>query len=188
MPKASDLKPGKICEIDGKQYFVKNVEVKSPSARGASTLYKIQFNELHTKQKYEQTFKGDDMVGDVDFQNRNVSFLYQDGDQFTFMDAEDYSQYTLNEGELGDQAAWLQDGMEGLVGMIVNDNFVGIQLPQSVVKTVIETAPRMKGATASKSAKPATVDGGLTVMVPEYVETGEKIQVNTSTKEFMSRV
>ena len=187
MPKAADLKPGHIAEVNGKQYFVKNVDVKSPSARGAATLYKITFAEIQTKKKFEQTFKGDDMLGEVDLLNRPVQYLYADGDMHTFMDVEDYSQYTLTSEELGDTLLWLHDGMEGLTGLVVNDNFVNVQLPQSVVKKVLETAPRMKGATATKSAKPATLAGGLVVNVPEYVETGEEIKVNTQTKEFMSR-
>jgi elongation factor P len=147
----------------------------------------VTFNELQTRQKFEQTFKGDDMLTPVDYANRNVQFLYQDGELWTFMDNEDYNQYSLSTEELGETAQWLTDGMEGLVGMMVDGNLVGIQLPVSVTKTVVETAPRLKGATATKSAKPAELEGGITVLVPEYIENGEVIKVNTQTKEFMSR-
>ena len=187
MARAAELKPGKICEINGKQYFVKSVEVKSPSARGAATLYKFVFNEILTKQKYEETFKGDDLVGDVDYMTRSLQCLFSDGEQFTFMDVEDYSQYMLNNRELGELVSWLQDGMEGIIGMFVNDALVGIQLPNTVVRKVLDTAPRMKGATATKSAKPAKIEGGISVNVPEYIENEELIKVNTQTYEFISR-
>ena len=187
MPRAAELKAGHVCEINGKHYFVKQVEVKSPSARGAATLYKVTFNEVLSRQKYEETFKGDDLLGDVDCYHRSLQYLYNDGDMYTFMDVEDYSQHNLSSEELGDLVKWLKDGLEGISGIFINDRMAGIQLPNTLIMTVTDTAPRMKGATATKSAKPAKLEGGITVNVPDYVENGEKIKVNTQTREFVSR-
>jgi elongation factor P len=188
MPKAPDIKQGQVVEIDGQQLIVKSIQVSSPTARGAATLYKMTLNELKTGRKKEATFKGDDMINLADFHSRSLSYLYADGEMHTFMDAEDYSQHMLSADDLGDQLSWLHDGMEGLTGLIVNDVLVAIQLPQSVIKQIVETAPGIKGASASARTKPATLEGGVVVQVPEYIENGEKIKVNTETSKFMSRV
>ena len=187
MPKAPDIKPGHIIELDGAQYAVRKVDVHSPSARGAATLYKMTLAELVTKRKREEAFKGDDLLTLADFQSRSMQYLFADGEMHTFMDSEDYSQHLLSSEELGDQLDWLHEGMEGLTGLIVNDELVAIELPQSVVKTIVETAPGIKGASASARTKPAVLDGGITIQVPEYIEPGERIKVNTESRKFMSR-
>lgn len=188
MARASELKSGSVCEIKGKQYFVKSVETKSPSARGAATLYKVVFNEILTRQKYEETFKGDDLVGDVQYGTIDLQFLFADGDMYTFMDITDYSQHMLSKSDLGDQALWLRDGLEGIEGIVINDHLAGIQLPNTMEFKVEDTAPRMKGATATKSFKPARLSGGnITVNVPDYIENGDIIKVHTGNKEYMSR-
>lgn len=188
MARAAELKSGNVCEIKGKQYFVKHVETKNPSARGAATLYKVTFNEILTRQKYEETFKGDDLLTDIQYSTNDLQFLFSDGDMYTFMDITDYSQHMLSKGELGEQALWLRDGLEGIEGIVINDTLVGIQLPNTLEFTVEDTAPRMKGATATKSFKPAHLSGGnITVNVPDYIENGEVIKVHTGTKEYISR-
>ena len=187
MPKASDLKRGMIVEINGAPHVVKNVDVKSPSSRGANTLYKVRFNNVQTKQKFEQTYKGEDMLKDVDFSRRAVQFLFKDGDMYTFMDVEDYSQYTLSADDLDDQLGYLVDGLEGLSALLVEGNVIGVELPQSVDLEVVDTAPAMKGASATSRTKPATLSSGLEVQVPEYIAVGEVIKVNTGTGKFMSR-
>ena len=188
MARASELKTGSVCEIKGKQYFVKHVETRNPSARGAATLYKVVFNEILTKQKYEETFKGDDLVTDIQYNMIDLQFLYNEGDMYTFMDITDYSQHMLSESDLGDQIPWLRDGLEGIQGIIINDDIAGIQLPNSMEFTIEDTAPRMKGATATKSFKPATLKGtSIVVTVPDYIEPGEVIKINTGTGEYTSR-
>jgi len=188
MPKAGDLKRGMIVEINGAPYVVKNVDVKSPSSRGANTLYKVRFNNVQTKQKLEQTYKGEDMVKNMDFSRRAVQYLFQDGDMYTFMDVEDYSQYTLSADDLDDQLGYLVDGLEGLSALLVDGNVIGIELPQSVNLAVVETAPAMKGATATGRTKPATLASGIEVQVPEYIAIDDVLKINTGTGKFMSRV
>lgn len=187
MPKAPEIKSGQVIEIDDQQFVVKSITVSSPTARGAATLYKMVLNDLTTRRKKDITFKGDDMVNLADFQQITVSYLFADGDSHTFMDVEDYSQHLLMSDELGEQLMWLHEGMEGIRGLVVNDNLVAIELPQSVVKTITETAPGIKGASASARTKPATLEGGIVVQVPEYIEPGERIRVNTETQKFMAR-
>lgn len=187
MPKASDLKRGSVVEINGEPYIVKSLESRSPSSRGAQTIYKIRFNNAQTGQKLDESCKADDMFTEVDLIRRLVQFLYQDGDMFTFMDVEDYSQYTLAKNELEGTLDYLTDGLEGLYALIVDDRVLGIELPQTVSLEITETAPAIKGASATSRTKPARLVTGLEVQVPEYIETGEVIKINTDTGKFMSR-
>lgn len=187
MPKASELKKGMVVEINDAPHVVKQVEAKSPSSRGASTLYKVRFTHLQTRQKLDESFKGDDMLKDADCARVQLQYSYQDGDTLMFMDLEDYSQYGLNLEDLEGQAEYLSEGLEGITGLLIEDVLRGIELPQSVSLTIVETAPAIKGATATGRTKPAQLNTGLEVQVPEYLATGEVIKVNTGNGKFISR-
>jgi elongation factor P len=187
MPKASELKKGEVVELDGVPHVVKQLEAKSPSSRGAATLYKVRFNNLLTGQKRDGSFKGEEMLKNADCQRVQVQFSYIDGPQYMFMDVEDYSQYAINGSSLENQLEYLTDGLEGITALLVEGNLVAIDLPQSVVVDITETSPGIKGATASARTKPATLSTGLVVQVPEYIEQGEKVKVNTTNGKFMSR-
>lgn len=187
MPRASDLKRGMIVEIKGIPHVVKKFESKSPSSRGAATLYKVRFNNLKTGQKLDESFKGEDMLKDADCQRTQVQFSYQDNDDFNFMDSEEYTQYTLNRDDLGDDVGYLCEGLEGITALIMDGSILGIELPQSVILTIVDTTPGTKGVTATGRTKPATLNTGLEIQVPEYLENAESIKVNTSNGKFISR-
>ncbi len=187
MPKASDLKTGSVVEIKGMPYIVKKLEAKSPSSRGASTLYKIRFINLQTKQKLDESFKGDDFLKETDCERTQVQFSYKDDDQFTFMNMEDYSQYSINADSIEEQVPYITDGLEGITALLSDGVLLSIELPQSLNLEIVETAPGIKGATASGRTKPATLTTGLEIQVPEYLEPGELIKINTTTGKFMSR-
>lgn len=187
MPRASDLKKGDVVDIDGAPHIVRQIEAKSPSARGASTLYKVRFHNLVSGQKLDESFKGDVMLSEADCQRVPVQFSYMDGEQYVFMNTEDYSQYGLDARALEGQLEYLTDGLEGMTALVVEDKLVAVDLPQSVVMAIVETAPAIKGASANARTKPATVTTGLTVQVPEYIEQGEAIKINTTNGKFMSR-
>ncbi len=187
MPKASDLKKGDVVEIKGAPHIVKSIDCKSPSSRGASTLYKIRLNHVKTGQKVDESLKGDDVLNPVDFERRKFQYSYHDGESYVFMDEEDYSQHNLRDEELGDDALYIVDNMEGLVGLLVDEQLIAVELPQSVMITITETAPGIKGASASARTKPASFSTGLVIQVPEYIETGEQIKINTADGRFMSR-
>ncbi len=187
MPKASDLKTGSVVEIKGMPYIVKKLEAKSPSSRGASTLYKIRFINLQTKQKLDESFKGDDFLKETDCERTQVQFSYKDDDQFTFMNMEDYSQYSINADSIEEQVPYITDGLEGITALLSDGVLLSIELPQSLNLEIVETAPGIKGATATGRTKPATLTTGLEIQVPEYLEPGELIKINTTTGKFMSR-
>jgi len=176
-----------VVDINGDPHSVKQVDAKSPSSRGASTLYKVRFTNLKTGQKLDESYKGEDMLKDADCVRVQVQFSYVDGDAYTFMNMEDYSQYSLNRDEIAESVDYLTDGLDGIFALIMDDAILGIELPQSVVLTITETAPGIKGATATGRTKPAILSTGLEVQVPEYLEAGENIKVNTTNAKFMSR-
>lgn len=187
MIKASELKKGMVVDLDGEPFMVKQVEAKSPSARGAATLYKVRFNNLKTGQKRDESLKGDEVLKPADCVRMEVQYSYRDADGLTFMNLSDYSQYTLSEDLLEGQLEYLVEGMEGIMALIVDGQIAGIELPSSVALAIVETAPGIKGASATGRTKPATLTTGLEVQVPEYLEAGEVIKVNTSNGKFISR-
>lgn len=187
MPKACNLQKGNVVSINDQPYQVKNIEVHTPSARGANTLYRVRFNNVATGQKLDESYKGNDMLAEVDLDRRPSSFLYQDQNLYTFMDSENYEQYTLSKDYIEAQVQWLQDGLEGITVLLLNGNPLCIALPAAMDLEITETAPALKGASATNRTKPATLSNGVVVQVPEYLAVGEVIRVNTETGKFMSR-
>jgi elongation factor P len=185
--KASDLKRGAVVDINSIPHMVKQVEVRSPSSRGATTLYKVRFTNLKTGQKLDETLKGEDFFKDADCVRVKVQFSYIDGDNYIFMNMDNYSQYSLSREDLEGKIEFLAEGLEGIVALLVDDAILGIELPGSVVLEIIETAPGIKSASATSRTKTARLATGVEVQVPEYLETGELIKVNTETGKYMSR-
>ncbi len=187
MPKASELKRGMVVDIDDAPYIVKNVEAQSPSSRGATTLYKIRFYNLQTKQKRDESLKGTDFFKESDCQRFEVQFSYIDGDTYYFMNMEDYSQYGLSEADIGEDKLFIKDGLDEIIALIYEGNMISLELPPSVAMEITETAPGIKGASASARTKPARFATGLEIQVPEYLEQGEVVKINTVTWKFISR-
>ncbi len=185
--KASELKRGLVLQVDGRNIFVKDVQVQTASSRSGNTLYKTRGYDVVSRQKFERAFKGDEVVDTVDFERRPVQYLYQDADGCTFMDKETYEQYTLGLASMEDDLSYLTDGLEGIHALIADGSILGVELPATVALEIVDCAPAMKAASASARSKPATLSTGLVVQVPEYLTPGEVIKVNTLTGEFMSR-
>ena len=185
--KASDLKKGQVLDINGRNILVKDLDVQSPSSRSGSTLYKVRGVDIVSKQKYENRFKGDEVIQTVDFGRRAVQYLFQDADGCTFMDKETFEQYTLGTDVLEEELLYLSEDLEGIVAMIADEAILGIVLPATVALEITDTAPGMKAASASSRTKPATLTTGLVVQVPEYLTSGELIKVNSGTGEYISR-
>jgi len=187
VPNACDLKRGGIVDIKGVPHLVRQVEARSPSSRGAATLYKIRFTNLKTGQKLDESFKGDDFLKDIDCVRTQVQYSYLDGDLYTFMDVEDYSQYSLNGNDIEEMVSYLTEGLEGIIALLVDGEILGIELPQSVILTITETSPSIKGASTTGRTKPAILSTGLEIQVPEYLASDEQVKVNTTTGKFISR-
>ena len=188
MPKASSLKKGNIIRINDQPYQVKQIDIHTPSARGANTLYKIRFTSLVTGQKLDQSFKGNDALEEMTVERRRSSYLYREQDMHTFMDSENYEQHTMNSDIIEAQLQWLVEGMEDLMVLLHDGNPISLEIPITVDVEIVSTAPALKGASATNRNKPAELANGVTVLVPEYMSAGEMIRVNTETGQYMSRV
>ena len=185
--RAAEIKKGNVVEHDGKVYQVRDIERSSPQGRGGNVTYRFIMYSVPGAQKLDISLRAEDDLKETELTRRAVTFSYKDGEAFVFMDGEDYSQYTLDASAVGDAAGYLVDGIEGCFVQLIDDAPVALQLPQSVSIEVVETAPELKGATATKRPKPARLSTGIEILVPEYIKTGEKVMVNTTTGEFAGR-
>lgn len=185
--RANELKKGHAVIIDGNTYIVKEVQVKSPSSRSGNTLYKVSYRNVVTKQKFEQTYRGEDVLQEVEFTRRPIQLLYRETESCTFMDKESYEQHTIDNDAIDAELPYLAEGLDGVYALIADNALLGIELPATVEMDIVECAPGIKGASASARTKPATLTTGLVVQVPEYLSPGERIKINTATGEFMSR-
>lgn len=188
MAKANEVKKGMAVRYNNKILFVKDIDVQSPTARGATTLYKMRFSDVKTGLKVEERFKGDDMLETIELLRRPVSFSYIDGDEYIFMDNENYTPYHFKKDQIEDEILFLPEGgMDGIQVLTIDGNPIALELPQTVDLEIIETAPGLKGASASSRNKPATLSTGVVISVPEYLSTGEKIRVHIAEQRYMSR-
>ncbi len=185
--KANEIKKGMVIEQENKKILIRSVFVQSPHSRGGSTLYKTVGSDISSGQKFERSFKGDEIVQLVDISRHTVQVLFHDSDTYTFMDSENYDQFMLSSELLVNEAVFLYDGLEGISALVSDGEMLGIELPTIMIFEISECAPAMKAASSSARTKPATLTTGLVVQVPEYLLSGAQIKVNTETREFVSK-
>ena len=174
-------------ESDGSPIIIESLKVQSPTARGGATTYKFRGRNVVTKQKVDIALKGTESLDEADFQKRSVNLMYSDSTHMHLMDNENYQQYSLALEDVESERPYIIDGLEGLLAMIYNDQCVGLQIPAAVELVVTECDPGVKGNSATSRTKPATLETGLQLQVPEYLKQGEKIKVDTRTGAFLSR-
>ena len=184
---AKDIKRGHIVNFNGAPCMIETINVQSPSARGASTFYKYRARNLITKQKVDITLRGGESRPEADFQKHPVKFMYSDPTEVHLLDEASYEQYALPRADLADELHYLTENLDGVQALIYNDQCVGVQLPVAVELKVVRCDPGIKGASATARTKPATLETGLIVQVPEYLSEGEQIKVDTRTGEYLSR-
>lgn len=181
---ANQIRPGMVIEHDGREMAVIKIQLIQPGKGGA--FITVDMRDLATGVKTNQRWRTADTVEKLNTEENDYQYLFADGDNFTFMDPESYEQITIGRDLLGDDAAYLQDGMMVIVNS-VEGKPIGIQLPATVTLEVVEAEPVVKGQTASSSYKPAMMDNGMRVMVPPFVETGTRIVVNTADGTYLKR-
>ena len=187
MAKACDLKKGSLVGINGLPHVLESLKVSTPSARGAASIYHFRFRNLVTKSKQDISCKGEEPFADIDFERRPIQYLYKEADLYTFMDAEDFSQFSLPQAAIEEQILYLSEEMEGLFALMSDGKVLTIEVPQKVVLKIESCDPVMKGASVTARSKPAKCQTGLVVQVPEYLESGETIIVDTATGTYLSR-
>ena len=187
MPKASEIKKNNTVVFDGKTCIVRDIERSVPQGRAGGSIYRMRMYDVVTGAKYDETFKDSDTLDMADLIRRPAMFSYIDGEEYVFMDKEDYTPYHLNKESIENEALFINEETDGIQVVIVSEVPVALDLPMSVELEVVETDPSIKGASATSRTKPATLSTGLVVQVPEYISTGEWIKVNTEDRKFQSR-
>ena len=148
---------------------------------------RVKMRNIRNGSLNDNRFRSEDQVERAVLDERQMQYLYQDGDDFYFMDTANYEQIHISSEALGDSVGYLKPEMTISVEFYGSEP-VGIELPQTVDLKVTDTAPGIKGATASNQIKPATLETGVVVNVPPFINTGDLIRVNTETGEYLSRV
>ncbi len=185
---AKEIKPGSVVNYNAAPVMIETVNVQTPSARGAATLYKFRGRHLVSGQKIDITLKGTESLDAADFERRAVNLMYADATHVHLLDQTDYNQYSLSLEDVADHMQYVTESLQGMMALIYNGQCVGLQLPTAVELTITECDPAVRGNSATSRTKPATLETGLIVQVPEYLKQGERIKVDTRTGDFLSRV
>ncbi len=182
---ATDLRKGVTFEFDGDLYRVLEYQ-HSYIGRGSANV-RVKLRNLRTGRTMERSFGASDKVQEVRLELRQVQFLYRDDDLYYFMDTETYEQPAISDDVMGDRVDYLKDGLILSVSMHEGQP-VEIELPVTVDLEVTQTAPGVKGDTATGATKRATLETGLKVQVPLFVEEGDVVRVDTRTGEYLTRL
>jgi len=181
---ATQIRRGMVLVFEGDPCRV--VEFRHHTPGNLRAMVQAKLKNLRTGSNFEHRFRAADSIEKASMETHELEFLYQGGDTYHFMNTENYDQLEMDEEMLGDNAQWMQPGMK-IVAEYYNGRPIGIQLPNTLTLEVVDTAPVMKSATKTASTKPAKLENGVTVNVPEFVSTGEKVRVNPTTGEYMDR-
>lgn len=185
MIEASDLRSGNVFELNGELYEVLDYHHQQ-LGRGSATI-RTKLKNLRTSTTIERTFAPDDRINDVRLESREVQYLYNEDNLYYFMDTETYEQPVLSEKALGDAVNYLKENMTLHLAMHEGEA-IRIELPTTVDLAVVKTPPAFKGDTASGSTKKATLETGIVVDVPFFIERGDVVRVDTRTNEYVTRV
>jgi elongation factor P len=181
---ATQMRPGMIIKHNNELHSVFTVEHRTPGNLRAFIQAKLR--NLRTGAMFEHRFRSSDAIEKIVVDEKKMEYLYNDGDNYFFMDIESYEQIALNRDVLGDAVEYLTPNLQVSVEFF-SDKPVGVDLPQTVELTILETEPGLKSATASSVTKPAKTETGLIVQVPPFVNEGDRIRVDTAEGTYLSR-
>ncbi|MFM7718509.1 MAG: elongation factor P [Actinomycetota bacterium] len=181
----NDLKNGMTLELDGALFQVVEFQHVKPGKGGAFVRTKLR--NLKTGGVVERTFNAGVKVGLAIVERKDMQYLYRDGEAFLFMDLQTYDQVGVPAALVGDLWGYLGEGSTAQV-TLHEGNPIGIELPASVVMTITETQPAVKGDTKTNTMKSAVVETGLEIQVPLFVESGERVKVDTRSGNYIERV
>lgn len=181
----TDLKKGTVFQLDGVPYKV--IEYSQKVMGRGGSIVNVKIKSLLDGRVLDKTFKGNDTVESADITTRNVQYLYSDNDRFYFMDESNYDQFELPSGVVTEQAGYLKEG-DRVQAQLFDDRVISIELPKNVPLAVTYTENVVKGDTTSSVLKDATLETGITIKVPAFIKTGDRIRVDTRTGEYIERV
>jgi len=181
---ANTLRPGHVVDKEGKLFVVLKSQIITPG-KGASVV-QLEMRGIKDGVKVNERYRTQETVERAQLEDREYSFLYPDGENYVFMDIENYEQIHVGKEIVGEGADFLQDGMH--VSIRTHEGLaVACELPQTVTMEIVEADPVVKAQTAASSYKPAKLSNGRRVMVPPHVGQGMRVVVNTATGEYMER-
>lgn len=181
---ATQIRKGMVIVFEGEPCKVVDFRHHTPGNLRAMVQTKLR--SLRTGSSFEHRFRSADTVERAHLEQSEMEYLYSDGTQHHFMNTQNYEQTALNEEDLGDAAQWLMPGLK-LEVEFYEGAPIGIDLPDSLELTVTQTEPSLKGATVSNVNKPATLENGVTIQVPPFINEGDKIRVNPSESRYIER-
>jgi len=185
MLNASDLRKGLKIQIDGDPYIITDFEFSKPG-KGQS-LYRCKLRNMINGNQFSQTYRSSDKFEKAALEERKMQYLYNQGDEYHFMDNESYDQIFITADHLGDNVNFMVDNMD--VDVLFFDNKpIDVSLPIFVNLKVIKADPWVKGDTSGTDTKPVTVQTGYELQVPPFVEEGDKVQIDTRTGQYVTRV
>jgi len=184
MISVNDFKTGVTVELEGQVYQVVEFQHVKPGKGAAFVRAKLK--NVKSGGVVERTFRGGEKIHRAHLDKRGMQYLYIDGDGYVFMDNDNYEQITIPRADLGDGVKWLLENMNIQVLMYENE-IMGIELPNFVEMEVVETEPGVKGDTATGATKMARLETGATVQVPLFINTGDRLRIDTRTGEYMER-
>ena len=180
----NDLRNGMTLDLPEGLFAVVEFQHVKPGKGGAFVRTKLK--NQRTGAVIERTYRADEKLDQAIIDKREMQFLYRDGSEYVFMDTTSYEQLQVNTGLLGDSANYLKEGDDAVL-QFFGTEIVGVDLPASVELTVADTEPGLQGDRVSGARKPATLETGLVLQVPLFVNPGEKIKVDTRTGEYLTR-
>ena len=180
----NDLKRGMTLDLDGTLFQIIDFQHVKPGKGGAFVRTKLR--NVKTGSVVDRTFNAGVNVGLAIVERKDMQYLYRDGDDFVFMDTDTYDQHQVAASVVGDAASYLTEGMTAVVP-VHDGNAIGTELPASVVLRVTQTDPGVKGDRVSGALKPATLETGLVVQVPLFLEEGDLVKVDTRTGQYLTR-
>ena len=185
MLSASDLRKGLKLDIEGSPYIIIDFDFSKPGKGQA--LYRCKMRNMITGNQLVKTYRSSDKFEKASLEERKMQFLYSQGDEYHFMDNENYEQLFITKEKLGDNIYFLQDNMDVDV-LFFDERPIDITLPIFVNLEVTRADPWVKGDTSGTDTKPITVETGYQLQVPPFVEQGDKIQIDTRTRQYVTRV
>ena len=181
----AQFKNGMCIVHDGKRWVIVDFQHVKPGKGGAFVRTKLK--ELKSGRVVEYTFRSGEKFDDVRIENKKMQYLYNDGDTFYFMDSDSYEQVELDKEFVGDQAKWLKEN-DPVEIMTADGEYMGVEPPMIVELEVTETDPGFKGDTVQGGTKSATLETGAVIQVPMFINTGEKLRVDTRDGRYITRV
>jgi elongation factor P len=181
---ATQIRRGMVLVFEGNPCRV--IEFRHHTPVNLRAMVQAKLKNLKTGASFEHRFRAADTIQKADMETQELEFLYQGGETYHFMNVNNYEQLEMDDEMLGDNAQWMQAGMK-ILAEYYDGRPIGIELPQFMVFEVVDTAPVMKTATKNASSKPAKLDNGVMVNVPEFINIGEKVRVNPNTGDYMDR-